>query len=156
MRTSPLLALGLAALAALLPFTACGGSTDSTDGSDAGASCPESACGSPPPVHCANGATATLTCARGTTGACGWGFQCPDVDAATDAPPDLGVDAPGDSPPDAADGADAPACPTLKPTRLSKCDMLDQVCIYACGSVLRCTSKGWDDDFTVDGGPPCP
>ena len=148
---SRLFAGGLAALAAFLSFVACSGSSDSTEGSDAGGTCAESACGSPPPVHCANGATATLTCARVASGTCGWGFSCPDVDAATDAPADAAVDVT-----DAADATDAPACPTLKPTRLSKCDVPDQVCVYACGSVLRCTSKGWDDDFTVDGGPPCP
>jgi hypothetical protein len=78
-------------------------------------------------------------------GTCTWSFSCPPGS-------DAGSEAGEHS--DAA--SDAPACPTMRPTRLSACTTLDQVCFYSCGVVLRCTSKGWDDDFTVDGGPPCP
>lgn len=58
--------------------------------------------------------------------------------------------------PIAVDAADADTCPTLLPQRLQPCPKLDQLCLYGCGIARRCTSKGWDDDLTVDAGPPCP
>jgi hypothetical protein len=80
---------------------------------------------------------------------------------------DTGIDTAGDGPTDvpsetaldagdAGDDADAPACPTLQPTRLAACSDVGQICFYGCGVVMRCTSAGWDDDTTIDGGPPCP
>jgi hypothetical protein len=136
-------------LTVVLSVTAC--SSSSTEGSapaDVGAegslSCPPKSCGSPPPVHCESG-SATLTCAP-SNGTCTWGFTCPDADAGADTSTDAATDA----------AADAPACPTMLPARNSSCAQIDQVCIYGCGIVRRCKASGWDDDFTVDGGPPCP
>ena len=72
------------------------------------------------------------------------------------APIDSGFDTRADAPADADADADAPACPTTQPTRLDACTDVGQVCFYACGTVMRCTSAGWDFDTTIDGGPPCP
>ena len=43
------------------------------------------------------------------------------------------------------------------PTRLSACsNPQSDLCIYPCGVAMRCYDGGWDYDFTVDAGPPCP
>jgi hypothetical protein len=107
---------------------ACGGSTESPSGVDSGASDSSSAID-----------------ARGT----GDGAAADARDAPADAAIEGAVDAP-------IDAADAPPCPTLMPTRRSACSTIDQICFYGCGIVLRCTPDGWDDDPTIDGGPPCP
>jgi hypothetical protein len=51
---------------------------------------------------------------------------------------------------------DAPMCPRPMPLRRAACSTRDQVCVYSCGIVFRCTSIGWDNAFDVDAGPPCP
>ena len=83
--------------------------------------------------------------------ACGGTAPSPGADAAADAPADAKADAPRDA------ATDAPStCPTLKPQRLQSCPTLGELCLYGCGIAMRCTAKGWDDDLTVDAGPPCP
>ena len=62
----------------------CIGCSSSSDSSQTGATCPSDACGGPPPVHCADGSPATLTCVRDPSGACGWSIDCPQHDAASD------------------------------------------------------------------------
>jgi hypothetical protein len=72
----------VALLAAALVLVVSFGCSSSSD--DAGSTCPELSCGGPPPVHCANGGTATLTCVRGDNGTCNWNIDCPPTDAAND------------------------------------------------------------------------
>lgn len=158
MRLASLLAVGLAGVALSLPFTACSGSTDLSASPDA-AACDDRIDCEGAPLACPDGTPPFRSCERNAAGKCAWKtWGCSDsgdASDAADAGDAIGASDAGDAG-DARDAADAPACPTLMPTRLSKCDSLDQLCIYACGTVLRCTAKGWDDDFTVDGGPPCP
>lgn len=80
----------------------------------------------------------------------------PQSDAGADASPEASGDASKDAPSGTDAAADADTCPTLLPQRLQPCPKLDQLCLYGCGIARRCTSKGWDDDLTVDAGPPCP
>jgi len=150
MTSRTLFAFAFASILVALPFTGCGSSSETSTGGD----CPEASCGGPPPTRCADGSAATLKCV-GSNGRCGWQINCPPVDSSTDGASDLGTEASADVS-DVSDGADAPACPSPQPTRRSSCTTLDQICIYPCGVVLRCTKDGWDNDFTVDGGPPCP
>ncbi len=157
MRARTFFAFSLGILLVGLPFVGCGGSSESTD---PGTTCDPSACGGPPPARCADGSAATLTCVRNTDGRCGWRIGCPPDDASTDAkdgtPGETSTESGSDVPGDASDAADAPACPTDRPTRRAACPKLDQICFYPCGVVMRCTADGWDFDTTIDGGPPCP
>ncbi len=152
-------ALAFASLLVALPFTGCGSSSETSTGAE----CPEASCGGPPPSRCADGSAPTLKCVRSASGTCGWQINCPPVDASTDGADasDVGAEATPDVPvvsdvPEVSDAVDAPACPTSRPTRLSTCATIDQVCFYPCGVVMRCTKSGWDFDTTIDGGPPCP
>jgi hypothetical protein len=69
---------------AVLSWLSCLGCSSSSD-AQAGGTCASEECGGPPPVHCANGADATLTCLRTSNGTCGWSIDCPPQDAAGDA-----------------------------------------------------------------------
>lgn len=87
--------------------------------------------------------------------ACGSTTPSPGADASVDAKADVSRDAANDTASDASVDAIS-TCPTLKPQRLQACPTLGELCLYGCGIAMRCTAKGWDDDLTVDAGPPCP
>jgi hypothetical protein len=128
-------------LCPVFAIAACGGSDESSAPTDSGAGDTASAVDTR--VADASGADTATGTETGTDTAT-------SAETATESGTETGTDAA------TADTADAPACPTLKPSRRSSCPQLDQICFYGCGIVMRCTVDGWDNDLTIDGGPPCP